>query len=218
MLQLVREGIAINPHYRKVTPVVADELARWGDWRNAVWIWDSVLASRPNVVVLLTNAARGYDSLGQRDRALAYLERARRIQPQAPAVRVAGGACCSPASARSTSPCARAGGAGRGRRRLRPAQRRLRAGHARARYGRWRSSCWSCACANGRRAGRAGWCSSGCYRTRAPTTGRGRWPRSVWAWPVAPAAGTRALWQHVPAAYRAQLVAASAPQTSASSR
>jgi O-antigen ligase len=87
MLRLVREGIAINPHYRKVTPVVADELARWGDWRNAVWIWDSVLASRPNVVVLLTNAARGYDSLGQRERALAYLERARRIQPQAPAVR-----------------------------------------------------------------------------------------------------------------------------------
>jgi O-antigen ligase len=87
MLRLVSEGIAINPHYRKVTPVVADELARWGDWRNAVWIWDSVLASRPNVVVLLTNAARGYDSLGQRDQALAYLERAKRIQPQAPAVR-----------------------------------------------------------------------------------------------------------------------------------
>jgi hypothetical protein len=47
ILQLVREGIAINPHYRKITPMVADELARWGDWRDATWIWESVLARGP---------------------------------------------------------------------------------------------------------------------------------------------------------------------------
>jgi O-antigen ligase len=41
MLQLVREGIALNRHYRKITPIVADELARWGDWANATWIWES---------------------------------------------------------------------------------------------------------------------------------------------------------------------------------
>jgi O-antigen ligase len=87
MLQLVREGIAINPHYRKITPMVADELARWGDWADATWIWESVLASRPHVVAILTNAARGRDSMGQRDQALVYLERARRLQPQAPSVR-----------------------------------------------------------------------------------------------------------------------------------
>lgn len=87
MLQLVREGIALNPHYRKITPLVADELARWGDWRNATWIWESVLASRPNVVAIITNAARGYSSIGQDAKALAYLERARRIQPRAPSVR-----------------------------------------------------------------------------------------------------------------------------------
>lgn len=87
MLRLVREGTAIHPHYRKLTPIVADELARWGDWENAVWIWESVLASRPNVVVLLTNAARGYDALGKREQAFDYLERARALQPDAPAVR-----------------------------------------------------------------------------------------------------------------------------------
>lgn len=87
MLQLVTEGIALNPHYRKITPMVADELARWGDWANATWIWESVLASRPNVVAILSNAARGYSTLGQADKAFAYLERARRIQPRAPAVR-----------------------------------------------------------------------------------------------------------------------------------
>jgi O-antigen ligase len=87
MLQNVREGIALNPHYRKVTPMVADELARWGDWSNATWIWDSVLGSRPYVVAIISNAARGYSAIGQQDKALEYLERARRIQPRAPAVR-----------------------------------------------------------------------------------------------------------------------------------
>jgi O-antigen ligase len=87
LLQLVREGIAINPHYRKITPLVADELARWGDWPDAIWIWESVSASRPHVVVLLTNIARGYDTIGRHDEALAYLARAQAIQPRAPAVR-----------------------------------------------------------------------------------------------------------------------------------
>ena len=87
MLQLIREGIAINPHYRKITPMVADELARWGDWKNATWIWESVLASRPNVVAILTNVARGHSNMGDGARAMVYLERAKAIQPRAPAVR-----------------------------------------------------------------------------------------------------------------------------------
>jgi O-antigen ligase len=87
LLQLVREGIAINPHYRKITPIVADELARWGDWADATWIWESVLGSRPYIVAILTNAARGHDAMGHQAQALAYLERARRLQPRAPAVR-----------------------------------------------------------------------------------------------------------------------------------
>jgi O-antigen ligase len=87
MLRLVSEGIAINPHYRKITPIVADELARWGDWRNATWIWESVLASRPYIVAIISNAARGHASLGQTGQALELLERARQIQPSAPSVR-----------------------------------------------------------------------------------------------------------------------------------
>jgi O-antigen ligase len=87
LLRLIKEGIAINPHYRKITPLVADELARWGDWRDAIWIWESVLSSRPYVVVLMSNIARGYASIGNPEQALAYLERAKKIQPDAPAVR-----------------------------------------------------------------------------------------------------------------------------------
>lgn len=87
ILQLTREGIALNPHYRKITPIVADELGRWGDWQNATWIWESVLASRPHVVAILCNAARGRAAQGDIDTAMAYLERARRLQPGAMPVR-----------------------------------------------------------------------------------------------------------------------------------
>ena len=87
LLGLIREGIDINRHYRKITPMVADELARWGDWRNATWIWESVLSSRPYIVVIMSNIARGYASMGNPGKALEYLERAKKIQPGAPAVR-----------------------------------------------------------------------------------------------------------------------------------
>ncbi len=86
ILSLMDQGIAINPHYRKITPIVADELARWGDWENAVWIWESVVASRPHVLALLVNVGRGYAQMGHLEKARAYLERARAIRPHALAV------------------------------------------------------------------------------------------------------------------------------------
>lgn len=84
---LIREGVQLNPHYRKITPMVADEMAKWGDWKNATWIWESTLASRPYIVAILTNAARGHAAMGDHAKAFEYLERARRLQPAAPAVR-----------------------------------------------------------------------------------------------------------------------------------
>lgn len=87
MLQLTAEAIAINPHYRKITPIIADELARWGDWRNATWIWESVLRSRPYVVAILTNAARGHAALGDLPGAMALLKHAQTVSPDAPAVK-----------------------------------------------------------------------------------------------------------------------------------
>ncbi|HEY8049007.1 MAG TPA: O-antigen ligase family protein [Ramlibacter sp.] len=89
MLSRLHEGVAINPHYRKLTPVAADELARWGDWQDAIWVWESVLSSRPYVVAILTNVARGYLATGRPAQAQAYIERAQRIQPNARSVRSA---------------------------------------------------------------------------------------------------------------------------------
>jgi tetratricopeptide (TPR) repeat protein len=46
-----------------------------------------VLTSRPNVVAILTNVARGHSNMADGPRAMGYLERAKAIQPRAPAVR-----------------------------------------------------------------------------------------------------------------------------------
>jgi O-antigen ligase len=87
MLRLAAEGVAINPHYRKVTPIIADELGRWGAWREAIPLWESVLASRPNIVAIMTNTARGYLVLGELPKARAWLDRAKALQPRAKGVR-----------------------------------------------------------------------------------------------------------------------------------
>lgn len=86
MLNLINEGIAINPHYRKMTPIVADSLASWGDWKNATWIWETVLESRPNVVVVMTNIARGHLRAGEFSQAQHYLDRASKISPTASSI------------------------------------------------------------------------------------------------------------------------------------
>ena len=87
MLVLAKDGIAINTHYRKITPMIADELAKWGDWKNAVWIWESVILSRPYVVAMMSNVARGYSQMGNNEKALEYLARCEKIQPKAVSVR-----------------------------------------------------------------------------------------------------------------------------------
>ena len=87
MLTLAKDGIAINTHYRKITPMIADELAKWGDWKNAVWVWESVVLSRPYVVAMMSNIARGYSQLGNDEKALEYLARCEKIQPKAVSVR-----------------------------------------------------------------------------------------------------------------------------------
>ena len=87
MLALVKDGIAINTHYRKITPMLGDELAKWGDWKNAIWVWESVVESRPYVVAILSNIARGYATIGNNEKALEFLERGEKLQPKAVSIR-----------------------------------------------------------------------------------------------------------------------------------
>jgi tetratricopeptide (TPR) repeat protein len=84
LLQNIREGIAINSHYRKLTPMVADHLSDIGDWVDAVWIWESVAASRPHISVIWSNIARGFAQLGEYNKAFEALHKWQRLQPDAP--------------------------------------------------------------------------------------------------------------------------------------
>jgi O-antigen ligase len=83
MLQSIQEGVAINPHYRKLTAELAEPFAVSGDWANAIWILESVVASRPHVAALWTGLAMGYSQLGQHDRASNALHQLQRLKPGA---------------------------------------------------------------------------------------------------------------------------------------
>jgi O-antigen ligase len=83
MLQSVREGTAINPHYRKLIAELAEPLAGAGDWGNAIWILDSVVASRPNITAIWAGLAMGYSQLGQHDRAQLAFQQVQRLKPGA---------------------------------------------------------------------------------------------------------------------------------------
>ena len=88
MLRLVRDGIAINPHYRKLTAIVAEQLAVSGDWANAVWIWESIAASRPHIANLWASITLAHIRLGQNSQALLALENLRRLDPDSQRVHV----------------------------------------------------------------------------------------------------------------------------------
>lgn len=86
VLQNIREAIAINPHYRKLTPFVANWLAGSGDWDDALWIWESVAASRPQVAALWFNIVKAHIELKQYRQALPALRQLERLQPNSPRV------------------------------------------------------------------------------------------------------------------------------------
>ena len=86
MLQWLHEGIAINPHYRKLAPIPADTMMAWEDWENATWVWKSVLESRPYIVAMLVNVGFSELRQGHREAAEDYLRRAQAVQPAAQSV------------------------------------------------------------------------------------------------------------------------------------
>ncbi|MDD5029282.1 MAG: O-antigen ligase family protein, partial [Rhodoferax sp.] len=82
-VQSVRAGIAINPHYRRLTALVAEMLSARGDWNNAVWILETLVESRPQVAALWSGLANGYSQLGQHSAAIDALQQVKRLKPDA---------------------------------------------------------------------------------------------------------------------------------------
>lgn len=84
--RLAREAAAIDAHNRRVAPLLAEEMARYGAWDEALTLWKGVLEAYPYVPAILVNAARASAALEQRDEAWCYLDRAHAVAPRAPAV------------------------------------------------------------------------------------------------------------------------------------
>lgn len=87
VLQNLREGIAINPHYRKITAIAADRLLAGGNRADALWILESIVASRPFVPDVWANIVLINLELGHIEQARAAYLHLSALQPDLPRTR-----------------------------------------------------------------------------------------------------------------------------------
>lgn len=84
-----KEGVEVTPHYRKLMSQISDEFNGLGDWKNAVWAYEIMAQSRPNIPVIWANLAIGYSYQNNHDKAKDALAKAQAIKPDAHSVRYA---------------------------------------------------------------------------------------------------------------------------------
>lgn len=84
---LLKQGVAINPHYRKITSLAADQFAANGNLEAALWAQDSVAASRPYIPDVQANRVLLNSSLQRPEAARAALAALNALQPDAPRTR-----------------------------------------------------------------------------------------------------------------------------------
>jgi O-antigen ligase len=83
MAQAIRQGIALNPHYRKLVNIAADDLALSGDFATALWIFESLVASRPHIPDAWANMVLITLRMKDGAKAEAALTQLKRLQPDA---------------------------------------------------------------------------------------------------------------------------------------
>ncbi len=87
---LLKEGVAIHPHYRKLTSIAADQFALTGNLEAALWAQDSVAASRPYIPDVHANRVLLNSGLKKAAEAQAAFDALRSLQPDAPRTRALG--------------------------------------------------------------------------------------------------------------------------------
>jgi O-antigen ligase len=87
IVRSLREGVAINPHYRKLTTLAADQMARMGDNAGAAWALQSIAESRPHIPDLWANLALLHSQLGDAVQAQKAMAQLQRLQPDTPRAR-----------------------------------------------------------------------------------------------------------------------------------
>jgi O-antigen ligase len=85
--QLVREGMALNPHYRKLLSIPAEQLASLGDWAAAADVLQHIADTRPHIANVWSNIVLARIELQQADAAQAALRELARLQHDTARVR-----------------------------------------------------------------------------------------------------------------------------------
>ena len=84
---LLQQGVHINPHYRKLTALAADQFAATGNLEAALWAQDSVAASRPYIPDVQANRVLLHSNLQHAQAARAAWTALAALQPGAPRTR-----------------------------------------------------------------------------------------------------------------------------------
>jgi O-antigen ligase len=84
---LLRDGMARNPHYRKLLSIPSEQLARLGDWENNADVLQHIADSRPNIANVWSNLVLARLELQQGDAAQAALRELARLQPDTERIR-----------------------------------------------------------------------------------------------------------------------------------
>jgi len=87
MAKTIRQGIALNPHYRKLVNIAADDLAMSGDFATALWIFESLVASRPHIPDVWANMVLITLRMKESAKAEAALAQLKRLEPDSPRTR-----------------------------------------------------------------------------------------------------------------------------------
>lgn len=86
-VELLKEGLTVNTHYRKVISIASEQLANLKDWEHAAMVLQSIANSRPHIANVWSNLVIAYVELGQAGPAMSAWRELRRLQPDAPRTR-----------------------------------------------------------------------------------------------------------------------------------
>jgi O-antigen ligase len=86
-IALVQEGMALNPHYRKLLAIPAEQLASLGDWAATADVLQLIADSRPHIANVWSNLVLARIELKQADPAQTALHELTRLQPDTARVR-----------------------------------------------------------------------------------------------------------------------------------
>ena len=83
----LQAGLAINPHYRKLLSIPAQQLAALGDWHNTAMVLRRMATSRPHIANVWANLVLAHAQLGQAGPGMDAWKELVRLQPDAPRTR-----------------------------------------------------------------------------------------------------------------------------------